>query len=489
MPFNTWQRYYRKFISIKTTIILLGILTFLYLLGTLFPQGREYATDGGMLLSIIKFFDLLHLFNSPLFIFFSLLFFLHLGLCTWDRLQRLWSRRLAISLDIEKAKSRAVVFPVPSSTTPESLSMAFQHLGFRIQKRDPQKGIELIEKGLSPQWLSLIYHIALFFCFIGFFITYFFAFEGEITLYPHQRQYLPDPSDPPRWALSWVLSGAEAESGITKKAIPLELELQKFSTEYIQLAKLDYPKDILSRIALTLGLPGSKPLYSAESRKSFFPKDWKSHLILYHNGKPVKEKTIEVNHPLHYKGLTFYQMAFEQELKLVVYSAQDPKSEEEMISVKSGEKFRLPSLPGYFKTRTLRLGTLYKKDGTQEKLVPAADLYYFPSEQTDKPKRIGSLTLNKPLQYEGISLILKDYNEASILSFRYDPGRPWLWLASVSLLFFMTLRIWGYWYRIIYWLEKRDDDCYLHYIYHGIGLGADESRLLNRLKYHLTYLV
>jgi hypothetical protein len=47
MLFKGLEGFYRKFISLKTTLLFLGILIFFYLLGTLFPQGKEYAQGGG----------------------------------------------------------------------------------------------------------------------------------------------------------------------------------------------------------------------------------------------------------------------------------------------------------------------------------------------------------------------------------------------------------------------------------------------------------
>ena len=36
-------------------------------------------------------------------------------------------------------------------------------------------------------------------------------------------------------------------------------------------------------------------------------KEYTSHLTILENGKEVLKETVQVNHPLHYKGLAFYQ--------------------------------------------------------------------------------------------------------------------------------------------------------------------------------------
>ena len=40
------------------------------------------------------------------------------------------------------------------------------------------------------------------------------------------------------------------------------------------------------------------------------PKEYSSDLVVLENGQEVMKKTIEVNHPLNYKGLTFYQSSY-----------------------------------------------------------------------------------------------------------------------------------------------------------------------------------
>ncbi|MFC2007040.1 cytochrome c biogenesis protein ResB [Chloroflexota bacterium] len=46
------------------------------------------------------------------------------------------------------------------------------------------------------------------------------------------------------------------------------------------------------------------------------PKDYRSDVILYENGAAVKQATIQVNHPLSYKGVRFYQSYFGPAVRL-----------------------------------------------------------------------------------------------------------------------------------------------------------------------------
>jgi len=48
------------------------------------------------------------------------------------------------------------------------------------------------------------------------------------------------------------------------------------------------------------------------------PKDYRSQVVLFENGQPVKQALIQVNHPLVYKGIRFYQSYFGPAVKIRV---------------------------------------------------------------------------------------------------------------------------------------------------------------------------
>ena len=70
---------------------------------------------------------------------------------------------------------------------------------------------------------------------------------------------------------------------------------------------------------------------------SEMPKDYKSRLTVIEKGKPVLTKTIEVNHPLVYKGIWFYQSDYSVDVNEVKI-AFDGKD----FKVKIGEAFDIP---------------------------------------------------------------------------------------------------------------------------------------------------
>lgn len=73
------------------------------------------------------------------------------------------------------------------------------------------------------------------------------------------------------------------------------------------------------------------------------PKDYFSELVVVEDGQEVMRKTIEVNHPLTYKGITFYQSSFGPagdptfELKVT----ERGTGEEQTLSVRQGQPSKL----------------------------------------------------------------------------------------------------------------------------------------------------
>ncbi|MBI5287278.1 MAG: cytochrome c biogenesis protein ResB, partial [Deltaproteobacteria bacterium] len=377
MRFNTllknWSCWlYKKFSSLKTSILLLGLLSTFYLLGTIFPQGAkldDYIKEGGRFTFFVINFDLLDIFTTPGFLLLTLLLFINLGICTYERLLTLLAQKPG---DVTFIPTYTITLP-PTLTMEEGTGSPsprciggvkppgagvediLTRMGFKKVFSNPE--ITIMEKGLPYRWLTWSYHLGIFFCFIGFFLTYLFAFEDEITLYPREVKAV-SPSAKSRWARI-------VESGT--KGTGFDLQMEGFITEYNQMPTLEYPKDKLSRLAIALGWEG-KPLTYTMKEDSFFPKDWKTTLNILEGGKPRLTKTIEVNDPLYYRGFTFYQAAFRQDLRIGVDDGHL------VLEIETGRDLIVPGVEGTLRFGTLRVGTLFKKDGGKEEITPFVEV-------------------------------------------------------------------------------------------------------------------
>ncbi|MCD6292834.1 MAG: cytochrome c biogenesis protein ResB, partial [Deltaproteobacteria bacterium] len=65
-----------------------------------------------------------------------------------------------------------------------------------------------------------------------------------------------------------------------------------------------------SRVPVALGFSVEYRKFEVEFYDTGGPKEYSSDLVIYDKGKLVKEKIIEVNHPISYQGFTFYQSSY-----------------------------------------------------------------------------------------------------------------------------------------------------------------------------------
>ncbi len=324
-----------------------------------------------------------------------------------------------------------------------------------------------MEKGLPYRALTWVYHAGIAVCFIGFALSYFFAYEDVVTLWPG----VPAKIAPKSSGLVQGLFRDPAPEG------KFSLALEEFSTEYLMSARLDYPKDKLSRLAIGLGW--KRPEYKLKD-DSLIAKDWKSRLRVIEDGRTTAEKTIEVNDPLKYNGYTFYQMGYEQKLKLRV--DDNPLPLEAMID----EEFFIPGSETPLKFTELRAGTLYKPDGTKEEFTPYTMVRFSRKAEGASKDDLVKLSLGSAVQVDGRLLTLVDFEEGSQLSYRYDPGATVLWWAGIAALVAMFLRFYGYWYQVAYRVEESEGMTFLDINVSSKGIFADEKKLVARLERLLT---
>jgi len=482
-----WQgirenKIYQRFASLKTSCIFLGILIGFYIVGTIFPQGAgldDYIQSGGGFTSIVIFFDLLNIFNTPGFLIATFLLFINLTICVFERFLILLSERKIAAEEVQFIPQFILpldISPQLGDTRKIIKDIFKKEFGFtektlisRAIKPGFPQGINILEKGWSYRWLTWGYHVAILFCFFGFLMTYMFAFEGEITLYPGEAATIK-PAAINRW---------DKNSGHKHKKLDFKIMLDEFITEYNQFPQLDYPADKFSRLAIAMGWKDPKYLLKGEA---YAPKDWKSRLKVMKGNQVVLEKTIEVNNPLSYQGITFYQAAYKQTLQVQI--DDNPIS----FETDTDSELIIPGVDGMLKFDTIRTGTLFKKDGRTEKINAFTEVSLIKKDRNGKTEteKLGRLEHDGGMYIGDKMISLREFKEASVLSYRYDPGVAILWWSGVSLLIAMTLRVFGAWYRIMYRLGKKGGASYLLLTVKTKGLMANEERLIKMLKHSLV---
>lgn len=458
---------WKKLSSIRTSVYILCILAFFYVIGTVFPQGEkydEYVKAGGKYLLLVNLFDLLDFFASPVFVITSVLLLLNLAVCTCDRYAGLFATRV-FPKAFEPTHTLYLTQGLAEANI-EVRRVLRENLGLRLKSNDYEWMI--MEKGLPYRWLTWLYHAGIIVCFTGFLLTYLFAFEGNITLKPGQPRPL-SPDTTGRVQSLW-----KTKDGTTE----FSLYLDEFITDYVQTPVLDYPKDRLSRLAIGLGW--KVPSYGLKD-DSLSVKDWKSRLKVKKSGRTLLEKTVFVNDPLRYGGYTFYQEGFEQKIKIRVDSNPillDAKTDEELI---------VPGIGYPLKFGTLRAGTLYKIDGGVDRIKPFTAVKRPVKASKDKKyEEIGRLEAGAPMDIDGRKIEIAGFEESSVLSYRYDPGTGILWWGGIFVIITMCLRFFGRWQMVAYRTGEADGIVFLELNISTKGLSADAERLAKRIEYHLT---
>lgn len=167
--------------------------------------------------------------------------------------------------------------------------------------------------------------------------------------------------------------------------------------------------------------------FTVEYDEMMRPLEYTSDLSVFEDGKEVLRKKIEVNKPLIYKGIYFYQSSFGA--GTIEVKAEGPGGTAESIFMKpnrpSSDFSGLPAL--YFAS----------DDIFADKNSPRVFLRYVGSGGSIHG--IGWLTRDAPLEIAGRQLTLGDMWQYSGLQIKKDPGIPVVWLGCTMLVVGMLM--------------------------------------------------
>jgi len=259
--------FWSLFISTKLTVVLLLTLSGTAIFGTLIKQGltradyvRQYGEAGFRLFNILGFLDLYHSWW-----FQALLMFLciNLAACVLERVPLEWraSRRARTPPVPSQLRSYPMKEEINKGLDKGRLKEIISSFSRSVQEFDGPEGTFLLaERGRYRRLGPHVVHVGLLVILIGALTGSFFGFRGTIDI--------------PEGGSS---TNVFIEGG---RPMPLNFEVQckSFTVEF-------YPN----------------------SRR---PKRFASHLVIVENGRVSADKVIEVNDPLKYKGIVFYQAGY-----------------------------------------------------------------------------------------------------------------------------------------------------------------------------------
>ena len=223
-------------------------------------SAEEYAARYGQMSELLITLEFTDLYHSWWFIALLFLFSLNILICTLTRLSPKFRRAMKPNLEFKSQTLLAAKindsfkkrWDLEKSRAELKKALRFSHYKIKESKKDPEQEIHLLaRKRIAGIFGSDIVHLGLLVILIGGIISGFSGFRTNINI-------------------------SEGET-VPVLGTDFQLQLDKFETEY-------HPNGSV--------------------------KDWKSTLTVIENDSPRLTKTIEVNHPLIYKGYVFYQSSY-----------------------------------------------------------------------------------------------------------------------------------------------------------------------------------
>jgi cytochrome c biogenesis protein len=258
--------------SLKLVLFLLLILSVVSIAGTIIQQNkplqmyyRSYDPGTVALFNKLGLFDMYH---SWWFVACLALLALNITACTMDRYRGIMAglRKRNLILDEKLGKSlqnlTTIEYPLPLDAVEKKMREL-------VGKGFPAKPVVtaaedggrhyFFEKGKYSRLAFFLTHLSILIIFLGAMVGSFFGYKGYVNIFEGE-----------------MISQFETRAGQVKK-LNFQVKCNTFNAEF-------YP--------------------------SGAPMDYRSDLSILQNGKEIIRKTIRVNDPLTFEGVTFYQSSY-----------------------------------------------------------------------------------------------------------------------------------------------------------------------------------
>ena len=302
------------FRSLKLTIFLFILLAILSIIGTLITQNAsssEYVQRYGIrLYEVFNFFNLFDMFHSWWFSAILLILVINLITCSLQRFPSIW-RQISREPDsggledsmlrtlpyVEKIRISGLVKAGGEEDIRSALKKWFRK---DLKRTETESAITLYsEKGRLSRLGVPITHLSILIILVGGLLGSRFGFKGFVNILEGEtvnQIYL------------------RVRTGEVPKPLPFSVRCDNFEITYYD-------------------LPGSEK----------HVKEYMSLLTILENGKEVFRKSVEVNHPLHYKGLAFYQSTYGAIHDVTLGVQWKNKKEKDLLKTFEGETVSIPN--------------------------------------------------------------------------------------------------------------------------------------------------
>jgi cytochrome c biogenesis protein len=416
---------YRFIISTQLTIWLIIVLIFFMILGTIFPQGgslEDYiAAFGHKAFMRIAPLGVLDIFHSWYFITTGIMLYLNLFLCMVHRIAT--GRKGQSAFGAKPSGAREIPVPGNAAAVREGLKRRGYH--YRIAHEDNQVLSLFAWRGLPKRFVSICFHFFIGISIFGFVISAVTKFDGSIDFEVGDVHTVPTSSGD--MALYRHFRAFDPEK-----------------VEYVEVELKDYEMQYLA------------------SGMGYFPKDYVSTLVARSRDRE-KEMRVEVNRPLKFGGLTFFQWSYGQ--RFTIAAGKDT------LSLEAGDEFAVHGIAGTFMTRTVYVGKLFS-DSAVSAIVPNAKLYY---REHGSFEEIARLVEDEPVEVMGKEMVLKDVREVSGIFYKRDDGVPLLYAGFFLFMVGMCFRIFFHSYEIRLYFDRRTRAAYVKGMSSGLASSIERE--------------
>lgn len=276
------------FVSMRTGLLLLGLIAGLSIIGTLIPQD-DLGPNANPIFRLLGFYDVYHTiwFRTLLG-----LFCINITLCSWQRFPILWKNTFSTPALPQRdvLKHLPVAGKVKTSaeliTAMESAEQILKNAGFRLRWYGNGTDSFFADKGRLAPWGTLAVHLSLLIIVCGALLGNFKGFSTTIPI-PVGESVTISPQEYP-----------------VKKSFTVRIN--DFKTEY----------------------------YSQGGVA-----DWISDVSIVVQDKEIVRQDLKVNHPLDFEGVRFYQSSYGQAIKMAFYDTAGQLVQER--AVPEGEVFNI----------------------------------------------------------------------------------------------------------------------------------------------------
>jgi cytochrome c biogenesis protein len=300
------------FRSLKLTIGLLILLAILSIIGTIIKQNapsEEYIQRYGVdLYNVLNFFNLFDMYHSWWFSAILILLVINLIACSIRRIPAILSQVFGGSETKALEDSMVRALPYVEKVRTSAPSKREEEIQSYLRKwlRSPDRietesSVTLYsEKGRFSRLGFLITHLSILIILIGGLLGSIYGFRGFVNI----------------------------------------LEGETVDRVFLRVKDKEIARPLGFRVRCD---DFSLTYYDLPGREEKHVKEYTSILTILDNGQEVLRQTIQVNHPLRYKGLAFYQSSYGAIHDVSLGVQRKDKKEKMVLKLTEGETAPLPN--------------------------------------------------------------------------------------------------------------------------------------------------